>query len=361
MKVRFYVILTLLAGIFTASAQDQHFSMFYASPLTLNPALTGDFNGLYRISGIYRNQWSTLNDNGKAVYSTPCIGADMSLLRDKLKDMGSFGVGLLFLNDEQAGQTITDNEILASVAYNMLFGPKKRFQLGVGLQGGVLMTKLDPSSLQFDQGFYVDANNNVSYNSALSTESLQTGQKTKGLFNAGIFAKYEFVKGMTAYIGYAFDNATHYSQKYVLDDVGSMTYYAPFRNTLHGGLELEYHDKLVFIPGFMFQHTSAGDAETDFGLTIGLHVIKSPDPMKRATVFFGLWDRVNNQDALIPKLGFEYKGFRAGFAYDIAMMQQRIDAAAVGGGFAQSFEISLVYTGDIRIPKEDHYLFNPRY
>jgi len=36
-------------------AQDANFSQFFASPLTLNPALTGKFDGLYRVVGNYRN------------------------------------------------------------------------------------------------------------------------------------------------------------------------------------------------------------------------------------------------------------------------------------------------------------------
>ena len=45
-----------------ASAQDPNFSQFFASPLTLNPALTGKFDGVYRIAGNYRNQWPTINN-----------------------------------------------------------------------------------------------------------------------------------------------------------------------------------------------------------------------------------------------------------------------------------------------------------
>jgi len=36
-------------------AQDPHFSQFFASPLTLNPAFTGKFSGNYRIAGNHRN------------------------------------------------------------------------------------------------------------------------------------------------------------------------------------------------------------------------------------------------------------------------------------------------------------------
>ncbi|HWB64997.1 MAG TPA: PorP/SprF family type IX secretion system membrane protein, partial [Chitinophagales bacterium] len=332
---------------------------FYAAPLTLNPALTGNFNGLYRITGIYRNQWPGLT-NSKPAFSTPSVGADLSLLREKLKGRGALGVGLVFLNDQQNGKTFNNNEIMASVAYNMIFGKKKEFQLGVGLQGGVLMTKADLTQLKFGDEAQIDQLGAVTFNQAMLDESLNTGQKVKGLFNIGIFAKYDFYKGMRVYLGYAFNNATHYKEDYILNSI--TTYNEPFRSTLHGGFEFEIKDKAVLIPGFLFQHTNVSDAETEFGLTAGIHVVKSPDEMKRATLYIGLWDRLNYKNStIIPKIGFEYHGFRAGFAYDAALLQQRADASNIGGGMAQAFEITLSFIGDIRIPKEDHYLFNPIY
>ncbi|MFZ9207484.1 MAG: type IX secretion system membrane protein PorP/SprF, partial [Sediminibacterium sp.] len=58
-------ILTLSCLIFSltrVSAQDPHFSQFFASPLTINPALTGKFDGKYRITSNHRNQWPTINN-----------------------------------------------------------------------------------------------------------------------------------------------------------------------------------------------------------------------------------------------------------------------------------------------------------
>ena len=63
--------------------RDIHYSQYYASPLTLNPALTGKFNGYYRATAIYRDQWRNVN-GGEAVFMTPSASIDFSLLKDKL-------------------------------------------------------------------------------------------------------------------------------------------------------------------------------------------------------------------------------------------------------------------------------------
>ena len=57
------IVLLLLIGfpLLKTFAQDANFSQFYASPLTLNPALTGKFHGTLRVAGNYRNQWPTIS------------------------------------------------------------------------------------------------------------------------------------------------------------------------------------------------------------------------------------------------------------------------------------------------------------
>ena len=66
-------------------AQDIHFSQFANSPLNLNPAQTGLFNGDYRIMANQRSQWSAV----PIPYSTFSLGADM---RNpiRLKNQGSY-------------------------------------------------------------------------------------------------------------------------------------------------------------------------------------------------------------------------------------------------------------------------------
>jgi type IX secretion system PorP/SprF family membrane protein len=242
MKLRLYILLTLLVGTTTAWAQDIHFSQFYASPLTLNPALTGNFNGFYRVTGIYRNQYPGLSNN-KPVFSTPSVSLDFSLLREKLKNRGALGVGLVFFNDQQNGKTFNQNQILASVAYNMNLAKNGAFQLGVGLQGGIVMMNVNADKLEFGDGY----NSNLEYDNTLTQENYASGKKVKGAFNVGLFVKSEFHKGMRFYTGYAFNNASNYKQDFWKGSTPT-TYKLPFRHTLHGGFEFDIKDKAVLIP-----------------------------------------------------------------------------------------------------------------
>ena len=75
MRYRSLTIL-LLSFIFVGeyNAQDIHLSQFYASDHLLNPSKMGDFEGDFRITGNYRNQWKQINPPvNKGITTFPSI------------------------------------------------------------------------------------------------------------------------------------------------------------------------------------------------------------------------------------------------------------------------------------------------
>jgi hypothetical protein len=84
-----------------ALAQDPNFSQFFASPLTLNPAMTGKFDGVYRVAGNYRNQWPTIYK----AFTTYTASFDMGILKNRIPEYDQLGVGILGFSD-QAGDGV---------------------------------------------------------------------------------------------------------------------------------------------------------------------------------------------------------------------------------------------------------------
>src|SRR3954466_5994169 len=77
-------------------AQDLHFSQFFNSPLTTNPANTGFIpDGDYRMGINYRNQWSTIMT---MPYKTMSAFADAQILKDRFEN-GWVGIGGVILRD----------------------------------------------------------------------------------------------------------------------------------------------------------------------------------------------------------------------------------------------------------------------
>src|ERR1017187_7892961 len=128
------------------SAQDPHFSQFFSSPLTLNPAFTGKFDGVLRIAGNYRNQWPSINN----AYTTGTISVDFPILRNKLPEMDTWGIGILGLTDQAAAGILTTNYLGLSTAYHKALDENGYQQISAGFMATFGQKKLDVSKLVFE-------------------------------------------------------------------------------------------------------------------------------------------------------------------------------------------------------------------
>src|SRR4249920_3845660 len=92
------LFLTLIATVTTMQAQDPHFSQFFASPLTLNPAFTGKFDGEWRLAANHRDQWPSI----PKAYVTTSASLDFGILKNRIPEKDVFGVGISGLTDASA-------------------------------------------------------------------------------------------------------------------------------------------------------------------------------------------------------------------------------------------------------------------
>src|SRR5436853_7389770 len=92
-KVTCMCLALCVAGIAKAQV-DPHFSQYYVYPAWLNPALTGAFDGDYRITGIYRSQWGNIS----SPFSTPGLAADFTTNKNS-----NFGASVLNQTAEDGG------------------------------------------------------------------------------------------------------------------------------------------------------------------------------------------------------------------------------------------------------------------
>src|SRR5271154_217770 len=98
-------------------AQDLHFSQWFNSPLTTNPANTGFIpDADYRLGANYRNQWSTIMS---VPYTTMSVWGDAQVLRNKIEN-GWLGLGGVILRDQAGSGTLTSTEVYGSVAYHQM-------------------------------------------------------------------------------------------------------------------------------------------------------------------------------------------------------------------------------------------------
>ena len=86
----FLKLAVILGCCVNATAQDLHFSQWFNSPLSTNPANTGFIpDADYRLGANYRNQWSSIMS---VPYKTMSIWGDAQVFRDRIES-GWLGLG----------------------------------------------------------------------------------------------------------------------------------------------------------------------------------------------------------------------------------------------------------------------------
>src|ERR1700752_5198050 len=123
----------LLAGL--VRAQDVHFTQYFTSPLTLNPAMTGLVAEDLRFAADYREQWSSVSPNP---YVTGTMSYDMAMLKGKLPEGDALEIGVMGLYDKSGSGGLTNTTVGLSMAYHKAFGYDRMQHLSIGLQVNIV-------------------------------------------------------------------------------------------------------------------------------------------------------------------------------------------------------------------------------
>jgi type IX secretion system PorP/SprF family membrane protein len=309
----------------TVMAQDPHFSQFFVSPLTLNPAFTGKFDGDFRVAGNHRDQWPVLQN----VFVTQTVSVDMPIMRGRL-GADRLGIGLLAINDKTAGGALNGTDFAFSTSFHKALDEDEFNTLGIGFQAAYSQRRLDLSKLRFENeltstgDFVLDPGNPDRQNVQASINYLN--------LNAGVLFSGSTDGTNNYYVGVSMYNINRPKESFT-----NGNYVRPSRITIQGGGYLPLSDVLTLHGSAMF-NSQAGSSEIVAGMALAANA--SPYSNQPTNVYFGSWVRVG--DALIPYMGLEAAGFRFGASYDINMFSSTKSVRSVTrnkGGI----EVSLIY------------------
>ncbi len=327
MKNRIYIFILAFSLAGEAFAQDPSFSQFFASPLTLNPALTGNFNGDLRAAGNYRNQWPTVNN----AFITSTISVDFPILQDKLREGDRWGVGVMAMNDKTADGILTSNYFAFSTAYHKAVDEDGLHRISLGFQGTYASKKLDGPRLHFLDGLQLDGSWLPS-----STEPVNLQVVTSNYFdmNAGVLYNGSFNENNEVYFGASLYHITQPKESFL----GVNNISVPSRLTIHGGGYFpSANSGLTFYVSALYNRQATA---SEFVFGGALKINASADETKPVDLFIGGWTRLNNvSDALIPYIGLDYGDFSLGLTYDANISPFKAASHGMGG-----MEISLMYT-----------------
>ena len=309
------IIATLLMfHVGTVKSQDLHLSMYDAAPLFLNPAMTGVFEGDWRVHGQYRTQWKSVNFKP---YTTGLISFDKSIKK--------WGIGGQIANYRAGIGNYNVIQGLVSVGYTIPLNSKKTHNLSFGAQGGISQKSVEYQIHTFNNQ-YVSTNGGSFDNTSPSGEDF--GGQSFIIPELNVGAMYYYAKQQSRinpFIGASvFNVLTPKESFYSVDNK------LPLRLYAHVGTRINITESFYIIPKVLFQQqeqfqeiTFVADASY-FLKTSEIHLLAGA--VYRA------------KDAFFINLGAKIANYTLKLGYDINTSSLTSSSGGRGG-----FEISFTY------------------
>lgn len=303
-------------------AQDLHFSQFFNSPLTTNPANTGFIpDADYRLSAQYRNQWSSIMT---VPYKTMSISGDAQLFRDRLEN-GWLGVGGVVLSDVAGSGSLRSTKIYGSVAYHQMLGNSSLLSAGFNL--GWANKRIDPSGLKFPDQF-----DGKFFDSNIPTAAIPLDNSVS-YFDMQVGMNYAYFPQENVYInaGYSIHHVNKPRETFFGDN--TETGIIPMRHIGFVNAVLKVHEKVIISPNVYFA-TQAKATELAGGVLANYNLTEAGEKQLIAGLYY------RHKDAAIPMLGFELNNLRFTFSYDATVSTLKNFNTSRGGS-----EFTLVKKG----------------
>lgn len=299
-------------------AQDVHFSQYYLSPLSLNPANTGNYRGDYRFFGNYRSQWREINK----AYNTMSVGGDMNFFPHNKQ----YSAGLLFINDKSGGN-LQVNKILLSGARHLKMNG---YKIHLGIQPAIVIKTLDfnansfPNQLNWDIGGY---DHTLPNNEAFANQVYTYFDLNAGSSISKKMGKIEPEIGITLF-HLTQPNESFFGKKNKL--LLRQGYTAALSYSVSNNVILKLHSLYGFT-------TKASDWVSG----VNVEYVLDRDAFFENSIFGGLMWRSGigrNSDAGIATVGFNIKHYTIGFSYDVTFSTLKTAVNSKG-----AFELAFIY------------------
>ena len=327
----------ILAFCLTSRGQDVHFSQFYASPLTLSPAMTGFFNGGYRIAANYRSQWASIDDAGFNGFITASASYDMTLFRNQKLGKDFIGFGIMVLNDNQG--LLSDSRAMISGTYHKNLN---LHNLALGFQAGVNQKAINigpeitwPSDWSdIGGGAFIPGNG--------TTDVPASVAKIYPDFQTGLLWYASLSQKIDAFAGFALFHITQPKESFL----PNLKYKLPSRYVVNAGTRFKVSSTVDVVPHFLYMLQSA-TKEINIGSSVEYAIPSILDgEMGIAFGPYFRWATTNVKGEtfrdIIAMTGLMYRNFRFGFSYDVNV-NGLDDLTRKKGGF----ELSLIFVGNV--------------
>jgi type IX secretion system PorP/SprF family membrane protein len=317
LKTNKYILILLIAVVQSmAIAQDVDFSQFFAAPLYVNPALTGNMECHMRAGTVYRDQWRTVGNP----YVNKVAFLESKIFHESLGESW-IGAGGSFYNNTAGDGNLSNTRGMLQGSFHKGLLDKNELFVSVGAGLGIANKSIDMSGLSFDSQW-----DGHTFNMLLASDE---PYKKTSIYYAdmigGITVTYMPmpVFGKTPhsiFIGLAGHHLNKPHDTFYDSDnrIGIKT-------IIHSGAVL-YMNETIIQPGFY--HATQKNAKE---FMLGSNFIFRNKGYK---LFAGAWYRSGSD--LILAGGVEKKKYTLMFSYDLTLSRMRLANAKKGG-----FEVTI--------------------
>lgn len=315
-KIYLFIIATVIGSSWSFS-QDFHLSQYDAASLNTNPAMTGAFDGSFRIHGHYRTQWAALVSRP---FQTALLAADFNLPKNF-----AIGIQLADFNAGTAGYNVLAGSV--SLSYNIFLSKNKFHQLRFGVQPGFFQKRINRDHLTWGSQYVPTASGGTFDTGISSGETFADQQMFNFDLNAGFLYTYSNPGSrINPFVGLTVFHLNAPNESFFANKENRL----PFRYLAHLGVRIGINEKYSIIPKIYYTHQKAAN-EMTFSLDNQFY-LSTPDLYLLAGITY------RSEDALIIGVGAKYAGFTFRFSYDTNLSS--LTSVSNGRG---ATELSLTY------------------
>lgn len=283
-------------------AQDLHFSQFFHSPLTTNPANTGFIpDGDYRLGVNFRDQWSSVM---AIPYKTISAYGDVQLMREKIEN-GWVGAGGLILRDVAGSGNLTSTKVYGSIAYHQMLGYSSLLSLGFNV--GYTNKQINNSNLKFPDQF-----DGKFFDNKMPTSAM-ISRNNFGYLDMQVGMNYAYFPNEKVYTnaGFSTHHVNRATESFYTNDSASVSRENRISMRHIGFLNasLMVNDQWIINPNIYYTR-QAGASE----LVAGMNAQYNLSGDGEYQLLGGLYYR--HRDAVIPMIGLGVKNYHFAFTYD---------------------------------------------
>ena len=295
-------------------AQDFHLSMYDAAPTFLNPAMTGVFEGEWRLHTHYRTQWKSVNFKP---YTTALLSFDAPYKK--------WGFGGQIVNYRAGIGNYNALQGLFSLGYTLPIDGRKYHNISFGAQFGITQKSVEYQLHTFDNQYVTT--NGGGFNTAIASgEDFASNSIMLPDINSGVLYYYARQQSrLNPFVGFSAFNMLTPTESFF---VGANK--LPMRFYLHAGTRVNITETIYVIPKALYQ-MQENFQELTMAIDGGFY-------LKSAELHLLTGFTYRNMDAAIFYVGARKSHYIAKVGYDINMSSLSPASSGRGG-----FEISFTY------------------